>query len=62
MKDDVTFDVFYAHWNDIVKSNFIQGEKILENRIVRKVGRYLPEPFRPYLRSLLLKKARTLTL
>jgi hypothetical protein len=47
MKDDETFDEFYACINDIVNSSFNLGEKILDNRIVRKIMRSLPERFRP---------------
>ncbi|XP_022862783.1 uncharacterized protein LOC111382965 [Olea europaea var. sylvestris] len=47
MKDDESFDEFYAKLNDIVNSSFNLGEKILESKIVRKVLRSLPERFRP---------------
>jgi hypothetical protein len=50
MKDGETFDeiyYFYAKLNDIVNCNFNIGEKIPEQRIVRKVMRSLPERFRP---------------
>lgn len=47
MKDDETFDEFYAKLNDIVNSSFNLGERILETKIVRKVLRSLPERFRP---------------
>ncbi|XP_042944615.1 uncharacterized protein LOC122278499 [Carya illinoinensis] len=47
MKDDETFDAFYAKLNDIVNSRFNLGDRIPENRVVRKVLRSLPERFRP---------------
>ncbi|XP_035541467.1 uncharacterized protein LOC118344558 [Juglans regia] len=47
MKDDETFDAFYAKLNHIVNSSFNLGDKIPENRIVRKILRSLPERFRP---------------
>ncbi|XP_041024084.1 uncharacterized protein LOC121264843 [Juglans microcarpa x Juglans regia] len=47
MKDDETFDAFYAKLNDVVNSHFNLGDRIPENRIVRKVLRSLPERFRP---------------
>ncbi|XP_022872302.1 uncharacterized protein LOC111391337 [Olea europaea var. sylvestris] len=46
MKDDETFDEFYAKLNDSVNSSFNLGEKITESKIVRKVLRSLPERFR----------------
>ncbi|XP_022862077.1 uncharacterized protein LOC111382364 [Olea europaea var. sylvestris] len=39
MKDDETFDEFYAKLNDIVNSSFNLGERIPESKIVRKVLR-----------------------
>ncbi|XP_022859009.1 uncharacterized protein LOC111379803 [Olea europaea var. sylvestris] len=47
MKDDESFDEFYAKLNDIVNSSFNLGERIPEPKIVRKVLRSLPERFRP---------------
>ncbi|KAF5469700.1 hypothetical protein F2P56_013749 [Juglans regia] len=47
MKDDETFDAFYAKLNHVVNSSFNLGDKIPENRIVRKILRSLPERFRP---------------
>ncbi|XP_041003861.1 uncharacterized protein LOC121249203 [Juglans microcarpa x Juglans regia] len=47
MKDDETFDAFYAKLNDVVNSRFNLGDRIPENRIVRKVLRSLPERFLP---------------
>ncbi|XP_022866044.1 uncharacterized protein LOC111385848 [Olea europaea var. sylvestris] len=47
MKDDKSFDEFYAKLNDIVNSSFDLGERIPEPKIVRKVLRSLPEKFRP---------------
>lgn len=46
MKDDETFDSFYAKLNDIVNSRFSLGDKLPKNRIVRKVLKFLPERFR----------------
>ena len=50
MKEDESFDEFYAKLKDIVNSAFNLGETILEPKVVRKV-----------LRSLPLKKQRILT-
>ena len=47
MKDDETFDEFYAEINDIVNSSFNLGETIPTNRIVRKILRSLPDKFLP---------------
>lgn len=47
MKEDETCDEFYAQLNNIVNSSFNLGEKIHENRIVRKVLKSLPKRFRP---------------
>ncbi|XP_022841840.1 uncharacterized protein LOC111365516 [Olea europaea var. sylvestris] len=47
MKDDESFDEFYDKLNNIVNSNFNQGERIPESKIVRKVLRSLPKRFRP---------------
>lgn len=47
MKDDESFDEFYAKLNDIVNSSFNLGEKIPQSKIVRKVLRSLRERFRP---------------
>ncbi|XP_022849834.1 uncharacterized protein LOC111371915 [Olea europaea var. sylvestris] len=46
MKDDESFDEFYAKLNDIVNSIFNLGERIPEPEIVRKVLRSLSERFR----------------
>ena len=45
MKDDESFNEFYAKLNDIVNSDFNLGETIPEPKIVRKVFRSLPERF-----------------
>ena len=45
MKEDESFDEFYAKLKDIVKSTFNLGEHIPEPKIVRKVLRSLPERF-----------------
>ncbi|XP_022846252.1 uncharacterized protein LOC111368991 [Olea europaea var. sylvestris] len=47
MRDDDTFDVFYASLNDIVNSSLNLGEKIPEPKIVRKILRSLPKRFKP---------------
>ena len=45
MKEDESFDEFYAKLKDIMNSAFNLGETILEPKIVRKVLRSLPERF-----------------
>ena len=45
MKEDETFDEFYAKLKDIVKSTFNLGESIVESKIIRKILRSLPERF-----------------
>ena len=45
MKEDESFDEFYAKFKDIVNSSFNLGETILEPKIVRKVLRSLSERF-----------------
>ena len=45
MKEDESFDEFYAKLKDIVNSAFNLGEIIPEPKIVRKVLRSLPERF-----------------
>ena len=45
MKEDETFDEFYAKLMDIVNSAFSLGECIAESKIVRKILRSLPERF-----------------
>ena len=45
MKEDESFDEFYAKLKDIVNSAFNLGETIPEPKIVRKVFRSLPERF-----------------
>ena len=45
MKEDESFDKFYAKLKDIVNLAFNLGETILEPKIVRKVFRSLPERF-----------------
>ncbi|XP_022889006.1 uncharacterized protein LOC111404428 [Olea europaea var. sylvestris] len=47
IKDDESFDEYYAKLNGIVNSSFKLGERIPESKIVRKVLRPLPERFRP---------------
>ena len=45
MKEDESFDEFYAKLKDIVNSAFNLGETIPKPKIVRKVLRFLPERF-----------------
>ena len=45
MKEDESFDEFYAKLKDIVNSAFNLGETIPEPMVVRKVLRFLPERF-----------------
>ena len=45
MKENESFDEFYAKLKDIVNSVFNLGETILEPKIVRKVLRFLLERF-----------------
>lgn len=45
MKEDESFDEFYAKLKDIVNSSFNLGETIPEPKIVRKVLRSLPKRF-----------------
>ena len=45
IKEDESFDKFYAKFMDLVNSAFNLGETILEPKIVRKVLRSLPERF-----------------
>ena len=45
MKEDETFDEFYAKLKDIVNFAFNLGESIAKSKIVRKILRSLPERF-----------------
>ena len=45
MKEDETFNEFYAKLKDVVNSTFNLGESIVESKIVRKILRSLPERF-----------------
>ena len=45
IKEDESFNEFYAKFKDIVNSTFNLGETIPEPKIVRKVLRSLPEKF-----------------
>ena len=45
MRDDETFDEFYANLSDIMNSCFALGEKIPEAKVVGKILRSLPERF-----------------
>jgi hypothetical protein len=49
MKEDETFNEFYAQLNDIVNSCFnLREKKIFDNNgIVKKILRFLPERFGP---------------
>jgi hypothetical protein len=44
--EDETSSEFYALLNDTVNSSFNLGEKIADNKVVRKILRSLPERFR----------------
>ena len=43
MKEDETFNEFYAKLKDIITSAFNLGESIVESKIVRKILRSLPK-------------------
>ena len=45
MKEDETFNEFYAKLKDIITSAFNLGESIMESKIVRKILRSLPKRF-----------------
>ena len=45
MKEDESFDEFYAKLKDIINSAFNLGETIPEPKIVRKVIKSLPKRF-----------------
>ena len=45
MKEDETFNEFYAKLKDVVNSTFNLGESIVESKIVRKILRSLPVRF-----------------
>ena len=45
MKEDETFNEFYAKLKDIITSAFNLGESIVESKIVRKILRSLPKRF-----------------
>ena len=45
MKEDETFNEFYAKLKDIVNSAFNLGDQILEPKIVRNVLNSLPKRF-----------------
>jgi hypothetical protein len=46
MKEDETFDEFYAQLHNIVNLSFNLGEKIANKKIVRKILMSLPKRFR----------------
>ncbi|XP_065636171.1 uncharacterized protein LOC136070307 [Quercus suber] len=46
MGDDESFDSFYGKLNEIIIAKFNLGEKIEDNKVVRKILRSLPESFR----------------
>ena len=52
MKEDESFDEFYAKLKDIVNSTFNLGEIIPEPKIVRKVLKSLPERFHAKITSI----------
>ena len=56
MKEDESFDEFYAKPKDIVNSTFNLGETILELKIMRKVLRYLLERF--YAKIAVIKESK----
>ena len=45
MKEDESFDEFYAKFKDVVNSAFNFGETTLEPKIIKNVLRSLPERF-----------------
>ena len=45
MKEDETFNEFYAKLKDIITSAFNLGESIVKSKIVRKILRSLPKRF-----------------
>jgi hypothetical protein len=47
MKDDETFDLFYAKLNDLVHYSFNISEKLYNSKTVWKILRPLPKRFRP---------------
>ena len=47
MDEKETFDKFYARLSDIVNSSFNLGEKIPDDRVVKKILRSLPDRFIP---------------
>ena len=47
MKDNETFDEFYAKLSDIVNFSFNLGEKIPESKVVGKILRSQPDRFQP---------------
>ena len=59
MKEDESFDEFYAKLKDIVNSAFNLRETIFEPKIMRKVLRLFPRD--SMLRSLPLRNQRTST-
>ena len=59
MKDDESFDEFYAKLKDIVNSAFNLKEPIPKPKIVRKVLRSLPERFHAKITAIEESKALT---
>jgi ABC-type histidine transport system ATPase subunit len=47
MKDNESFDKFYAKLNDVVNSSFNLGKRVPKTKIIRRVLRFLPERIRP---------------
>ena len=56
MKENESFDEFYAKLKDIVNLAFNLGETILEPKIVRKVLRSLPERFHARISAIIERK------
>ena len=52
MKEDESFDEFFAKLKDIVNSTFNLGETISKPKIVRKVLRSLPEIFHAKIKAI----------
>ena len=59
MKEDESFDEFYAKLKDIVNSAFNLGETIPELKVVKNVLRSLPERFHAKITA--IEESRTLT-
>ena len=60
MKEEESFDEFYAKLKDVVNSSFNLGETIPEPKFVRKVLRFLPERFHTKITA--IEESKDLTL